>query len=339
MSVPLSALDLVPLPQGVSSGQAIRDALELAQVVDRLGYRRLWYAEHHNMSTVASTTPEILIALAADRTERIHVGSGGIMLPNHSPLKVAESFKMLEALHPGRIDLGIGRAPGTDGATASLLRGGRLGADDFPNELARLGALGIGPLQVGSSTLTVAAMPEDTSLPEIFLLGSSGFSADLAAQLGLGFGFAAHFSDYPPEIPMLGYRERFAADGWRETPYAILTLSVICAETNAEAERLASSQRVAFARMRTGQKSVLLPPEEALAYRYSPAEAAVAEEMAPRQIAGSPETVRMRIEELADRTQADEVMVTTFVHFAGARRRSYELLAEAMKLNRTLVAA
>ncbi len=339
MSLPLSVLDLVPLPHGVSSGQAIRDALELAKVVDTLGYRRLWYAEHHNMATVASTTPEILIALAADRTERIRIGSGGIMLPNHAPLKVAESFKMLEALYPGRIDLGIGRAPGTDPATASLLRGGRTGADDFPDELARLGALGMGSLQVGSSTMTVSAMPEDTPLPEIFLLGSSGFSADLAAQLGLGFGFAAHFSDYPPEIPMLGYRERFAADGPRETPHAILTLSVVCAETDEEADYLSSSQRVAFARMRTGQKSILLPPEEALSYVLSPAEASVAQEMASRQIVGSPERVKARIEELAERTEADEVMITTFVHSAEARCRSYELVAGAMNLNSALVAS
>ena len=327
---PLAILDFAHRIAGQTASQTLADTVAVAQAADRLGYARYWLPEHHNASGLGFTSNEVLIAHVATATERIRVGAAGIMLPNHSPLKVAESFKMLEALHPGRIDLGIGRAPGTDMATASLLRRGAAEVDDFPQELARLGALGIGPLTVGRSGMTVAAMPEDTGLPEIFLLGSSGFSADLAAQLGLGFGFAAHFSDYPAEIPMLGYRERFAGDGWRETPLAILTLSAIAAETDAEAQRLASSQRVAFARMRTGQRSVLLPPEEAMAYPFSPAEAAVAEEMATRQIVGTPDAVAARIGELADRTRADEVMITTFVHSAAARRRSYELIAEIL---------
>ncbi len=317
--IPLSVLDLVPLPKGVAPGEAIRRSVELARRVDELGYRRVWYAEHHNMATIASTTPEIMIALAAGATERIHVGSGGMMLPNHAPLKVAESFKMLESLHPGRIDLGIGRAPGTDPASATALRGTRqaLWAEDFPQRLQELIAYGEGP--VG----TVSAMPPDVPLPEIFLLGSSDFSAHLSAAMGLGFAFAAHFSDMDATGPMLAYRREFQG----EKPHAILALQVVCAEDEEEAQRLATSVLVSFARLRTGQKAVLLPPEEAAEYPFTPQEAAVASSIAGRIIVGTPETVCDRIAELAARTQADELMVTTMVHGHEARLRSYELLA------------
>jgi luciferase family oxidoreductase group 1 len=351
--LPLSVLDLVPLTthgadgDTSASGRALRNSLELAQAADRLGYTRYWFAEHHNMPTVASTTPEILIALAAERTERIHVGSGGVMLPNHSPLKVAETFKMLEALYPGRIDLGLGRAPGTDPATARILRGARgAGGDRFLAMLADL-------LEFGGLTkpaeeprersafgetfpLTVrphvVAVPEGTPLPPIWLLGSSDFSAHLAAQLGMGFGFAAHFSDFEPKGPMLAYRREFTPGGHLARPHAILTLSVIAAPTDAEAERLASSLVVAFTRLRTGQPSILLPPDEALAYEFSPVEQSVADSLRDRHIVGAPETVVPRIRELAARTEADEVMVTTFTYGHAERVRSYELLAEAFGL-------
>jgi luciferase family oxidoreductase group 1 len=260
------------------------------------------------------------------------------MLPNHAPLKVAESFKMLEALHPGRIDLGIGRAPGTDQATALALRGSRerLGADDFPEQLALLAEFAGPGVAVGHVGLMapgrVAAYPREVPLPPIWLLGSSDYSAHLAALLGMGFGFAAHFSDYPPEGPMRMYREEFRPGGARERPHAILTLSVICAPTDAEAERLVSSLLVAFARLRTGQPSVLLPPEKALAYRFSPAESAVVESIRPRHIVGTPESVHARIVETAARTQADEVMLSTFIYGHAERMRSYELIAEAFGL-------
>ncbi|CAN5688167.1 LLM class flavin-dependent oxidoreductase [soil metagenome] len=327
MNLSLSVLDLVPLPKGVEPGQAIRNSLELARLVDRLGYDRVWYAEHHNMPTIASTTPEIMIALAAEATQGIHVGSGGVMLPNHAPLKVAESFKMLEALYPGRIDLGIGRAPGTDPSTAKALRGARQAvvADDFPSQLAELLTLSQGSLPATLSSGTVSAMPEQIALPDIWLLGSSDYSAHLSAGLGMGFAFAAHFSDFPPEGPMLAYRREFQG----ETPHAILTLSVVCADTDEEAERLVSSLLVSFARLRTGKRSVLLPPEEALAYPFDPVERSVVEAIRDRQIVGTPDKVRARIEEIATRTQADEVMVSTMIHGHAARMRSYELLAEA----------
>ena len=345
----LSVLDLVPIagdPEGgeSASGRAIRNSLKLAQAADRLGYTRYWFAEHHNMPTVASTTPEILIALAAEKTERIRVGSGGVMLPNHAPLKVAETFKMLEALYPGRIDLGLGRAPGTDPMTARALRGARSagGGDQFPVQLDELrdyggsgggqGAHGPKEKQIPLGMLGhIAAVPEDAPLPPIWLLGSSDFSAVLSAQLGLGFAFAAHFSDFPPEQPMLAYRAEFRP-GPLPRPHAILTLSVICAPTDAEAERLVSSLVVAFTRLRTGQSPLLLPPEKALAYEFSPMEQAVADSLRERHIVGSPATVKPQIEALARRTQADEVMVTTFTYGHEERVRSYELLAETFAL-------
>jgi luciferase family oxidoreductase group 1 len=343
MHLPLSVLDLVPVvgtsehPSG--SGQALRHSLELVQLADRLGYTRYWFAEHHNMPTIASTTPEILIALAGERTTRIRVGSGGVMLPNHSSLQVAETFKMLEALHPGRVDLGIGRAPGTDTATALALRGSRaaLSANDFPEQLVDLlefGGRGAPSRMAARASQpgSVAAMPPDVKLPPIWLLGSSDFSAELAALLGTGFGFAAHFSEYSPEGPMLAYRQQFSPSPDLARPHAILTLSVVCAPTQEEAERLVSSLLVAFARLRTGQTSLLLPPEEAMDYRFSPAERAVVESIRGRHIVGTPERVKAQIESLADRTQADEVMISTFIYGHEDRMRSYALLADAFDL-------
>lgn len=333
MKIPLSVLDLIPLPEGANSSQALRNSLELARLADRLGYTRYWFAEHHNMPTVVSTTPEIMIAMAGEQTKRIRVGSGGVMLPNHAPLKVAETYKMLAALHPGRIDLGIGRAPGTDTATALALRGSHqaLMADDFPDKLSALEAFGKDGMGVRNSMATVAAMPPDAPLPDFWLLGSSDYSAKLAAEIGVGYAFAAHFSDYPPEYPLRAYREQFQP-GALEKPHAILTLSVLCADTDAEAERLASSLFVAFTRLRTGQKSILLPPDEAQAYPFTPQERAVAESIRPQQIIGSPATVEKRIRNLVERTGADEVMITTFTHGQAERLHSYELLARLLGL-------
>jgi luciferase family oxidoreductase group 1 len=330
MSLALSALDLVPVANGVSSGQAVRNSLELAKELDRLGYRRVWYAEHHNMPAIASTTPASIIALVAQQTERIRVGSGGIMLPNHAPLAVAESFKMLESIYPGRIDLGIGRAPGTDQVTALALRRSReaLLANDFPEQLAELMDFGQG-LQRAHPFVGVTAYPDDCGLPPIWLLGSSDFSSALAAKLGLGFGFAAHFSPDRPDRPMLAYRSEFQPSEYLEAPHAILAVSVICAETTDEAERLASSMQLGWVRLRSGRPSKIPSPEEALSYPYSEVELAAAQGYRQMQIIGTKAQVRERIEALARRTQADEVMVTTVTHSHEARVRSYQLLAEA----------
>lgn len=329
MTVPLSVLDLVPLSDGAGPSRALRNSLELARHVDALGYQRLWYAEHHNMGTIASTTPAIMIAMAGEVTTRIRVGAGGVMLPNHAPLAVAEAYKMLEALHPGRVDLGIGRAPGTDPAAAKALRGPRADADDFPQRLAELMAYGLGTIPAGHPLQGVNAVPKDAPLPPIWILGSSTFGAEFAAMLGKGFGFAAHFSDLDPVIPMRLYRDNFAPQTRDAKPHAILTLSVICAPTDAEAEHLASSLLVSFARLRTGQPPMLLPPDEAANYPFTPREHAVAEAIRPLHLTGSPETVRARIEDLVERTRADEVMVTTFTYGHAERLRSYELLAGA----------
>src|SRR5580692_6468712 len=233
MALALSVLDLVPLGAGGTSVDALRDAGTLARAVDRLGYARLWYAEHHNMPGIATTTPEILIAHVGSMTTRIRLGAGGVMLPNHSPLKVAESYKLLEAIHPGRIDLGIGRAPGTDGLTALALRGSRqaLTADDFPEQLGELIAWGSGEFPPNHPFRAVRAMPDDRPLPPIFLLGSSDYGAKLAARMGVGFAFAGHFSPDPPDDAMHKYRSGFSASGVLGKPHAILALSVFCADT------------------------------------------------------------------------------------------------------------
>jgi luciferase family oxidoreductase group 1 len=326
----LSALDLVPVAEGVSSGDAIRHSLALAQELDRLGYERLWYAEHHNMPAIASTTPATMIALAAQQTRRLRIGSGGVMLPNHAPLQVAETFKMLEALYPGRIDLGIGRAPGTDQVTALALRRSReaLLANDFPDKLEELQDFGSG-LQRSHPFVGVTAYPEDVQLPPIWLLGSSDFSAVLAAKLGLGFAFAAHFSPDRPDLPMLAYRSGFQPSDTLEKPHAILAVSVICAKTEAEATRLASSMQLSWVRLRSGRPSKIPSPETALSYPYTEQEAAVVQAYRQLQIVGTPMIVRERIEALAKRTQADEVMVTTVTHDPAARVLSYQLLSAA----------
>jgi len=250
------------------------------------------------------------------------------MLPNHAPLKVAESYRMLEAMLPGRVDLGIGRAPGTDPTTAIALRGSReaLYADDFPKRLAELLAFGQDDLPPNHPFRSVTAHPADVPLPPVWLLGSSDYSAHLSARLGQGFAFAAHFSPDAPEGPMLAYRDNFDPGAF-EKPHAILALSVFCADTAEAAERMAVPTLVAFARLRTGQRARLLGEDEARDYTFSPAERAAAEMVRASQIIGTPETVRARIEDLAESTRADEVMVTTFAADHAKRMRSFELVA------------
>ncbi|HSN34387.1 MAG TPA: LLM class flavin-dependent oxidoreductase, partial [Ideonella sp.] len=310
MKLPLSVLDLVPLGEGVTSTAALAASVELARRVEALGYTRLWYAEHHNMPGIATTTPELLIAHVGAATGRIRLGAGGVMLPNHSPLKVAESYRLLEAMHPGRIDLGIGRAPGTDGVTALALRRSRqaLGADDFVDELAELIAYGAGTMPAAHPFSRIRAMPDDVRLPPIWLLGSSDYSARLAAELGLGYAFAGHFSPDAPEPPMHDYRARFRP-GPLDKPHAILALSVFCADTDAAAERMAASMRVAFAELRAGRPGRLPRPDDALAHTFAPDEQATVAFYERVQIVGTPDAVAREIEARARRSAADEVMV------------------------------
>ena len=330
----LSALDLVPLVTGGTSSAALRSSAELAQALDRLGYTRLWYAEHHNMPGIATTTPEILIAHVGGLTSRIRLGAGGVMLPNHAPLKVAESYRLLEALHPGRIDLGIGRAPGTDQVTAlALRRSSRASAtDSFPEQLGELMAFDDGDFPPDHPFRAIRAMPDDVALPLLWLLGSSDYSAKLAGQLGVGFAFAAHFSPDPPEAAMRAYRQGFAGGGPLAKPHAILALSVFCAETEEAATRMASAMLLSFVQLRSGRPGRLPSPAEALAHSFSREEQSVVEFYRRLQIVGTPEQCRARIEEQVTRTNADEVMVVTHAFDPAERIRSYELLAQAFAI-------
>ncbi len=334
MDLGLSVLDVSPVSSGSDGARALRNTLELARLTDRLGYRRYWLAEHHNLPSIASSAPEIMIGHVANVTERMRVGAGGIMLPNHAPLKVAETFRVLEALHPGRIDLGIGRAPGTDPVTAAALRRSPDGleADDFPQRFGELLAFSGDGFPEEHPFRSVIAMPSDVGLPPIWLLGSSGYSARAAGQMGLGYAFASHFSPADPSSALLAYRESFEPSEDFERPSAILAVAVICGETDEHAERLASSMELAWVRMRSGNPGPLPRPEEALAYPYAPAERRLADAYRSMQVAGDPRSVRARIEELAEHTAADEVMVTTNVYDHAERLRSYELLGEVFQI-------
>ena len=331
MDFGLSVLDVSPVSSGSSGAQALRNTLDLARLTDQLGYERYWLAEHHNLPLIASSAPEVMIGHVANVTERIRVGAGGIMLPNHAPLKVAETFRVLEALHPRRIDLGIGRAPGTDPVTATALRRSRDGleAEDFPQQFGELLAFSGDGFPEGHPFRSVVAIPNDVGLPPIWLLGSSGYSAKAAGEMGRGYAFASHFSPADPAPAMHAYRQSFEPSRSFERPSAVLAVAVVCAETDELAEELASSMELAWVRMRSGNPSPLPSPEEAMAHPYTPAERVLADAYRSMQLVGGPSTVRAGIEELAERTAADEVMVTTNLYDHAERLRSYELLAEA----------
>jgi luciferase family oxidoreductase group 1 len=334
MNFGLSVLDVSPVSSGSNSAQALRNTLDLARLTDRLGYERYWLAEHHNLPIIASSAPEVMIGHVANVTERIRIGAGGIMLPNHAPLKVAETFRVLEALHPGRVDLGIGRAPGTDPVTATALRRSQDGlkAEDFPQQFAELLAFSGDGFPEDHPFRSVIAMPSDVGLPPIWLLGSSGYSARAAGEMGLGYAFASHFSPADPAPAMRAYRDSFEPSEDFEHPSAILAVAVICEETSEHAERLATSMELAWVRMRSGNPGPLPNPEEAMAYPYTPTERRLADTYRTMQVVGDPQTVRARLEELAEHTAADEVMVTTNVYDHAERLRSYELLAEVFQI-------
>src|ERR687890_470070 len=334
MNFGLSVLDVSPVSSGSNSAQALRNTLDLARLTDRLGYERYWLAEHHNLPIIASSAPEVMIGHVANVTERIRIGAGGIMLPNHAPLKVAETFQVLEALHPGRIDLCIGGAPGTDPVTATALRRSTdgLGAEDFPQRFGELLAFSGEGFTEDHPFRSVVAMPNDVRLPPIWLLGSSGYSARAAGQMGLGYAFAAHFSPTDPAPAMRAYRESFELSEDFERPSAILAVAVVCGDTDEHAKRLASSMELAWVRMRSGKPGPLPSPEEAMAYPYTPAERHLADAYRYMQVVGDPRTVRARLEELAEHTATDEVMVTTNIYAHAERLRSYERLAEVFEI-------
>jgi luciferase family oxidoreductase group 1 len=327
--VSLSVLDLAPVPTGSSVGQALRDTIALAQRVESLGYRRFWVAEHHGMPGIASSSPPVLIGHIAAATTKLRVGSGGVMLPNHTSLIVAEQFGMLEALHPGRIDLGIGRAPGTDQLTALAIRGSRaaLGADDFPAQLTDLLAYFSGEWPTGHPFAAITAVPGKGERPDIWLLGSSDYSAQVAAALGLPFAFAHHFMPQNTLPALELYRSRFRPSAVLEKPHAMIGVAVTCAETDDEAHRLAMPAALSFLRLRTGRPSTLPSPDEAAEYPYTSVERDFIDERMATQIIGSPATVRDGLSALLDATEVDELMVTTTTFAASDRLRSFELVA------------
>src|ERR1035437_6856837 len=269
--IPLSILDLSVVTTGTRPAAALRNSIDLARHADALGYVRYWLAEHHNLASVASPAPDLMIGQIAAVTSRIRVGSGGVMLPNHAPLVIAERFKMLEALFPGRIDLGLGRAPGTDPATAHSLRRrlDRREGDDFLEGLDELVLWGARDFAPGHPYNNVGPMRDDSPLPPIWLLGSSDYSSELAAQVGMGFAFAHHFASFDAVDALTHYRAHFKPSGWRATPHGILAVAVVAAETDAEAERLASAMDLNPLRRDRGQYLPLPSVEEALAYPRS----------------------------------------------------------------------
>ena len=321
-----SVLDLSPIVEGGDARRALLDTTELAQAAERLGYRRFWLAEHHNMPGIASAATAVALAHVAASTRTIRVGSGGVMLPNHPPMVVAEQFGTLEALHPGRIDLGLGRAPGTDGETARALRRYFEAADQFPRDVMELQAF----LQDPVEGQRVTAWPGAGSKVPIWLLGSSLFSAELAAHLGLPFAFASHFA---PELllPALRtYREGFRPSKQLERPYAMAAFNVFAADTDAEARRLSTSMQQAFAAVVTGKPGRLKPPVDDINTVLDARQIAAVESRLTYAAIGGEDTVRAKLAEFIGLTGVEEVMVTGMIHDPAARIRSLEITARAM---------
>jgi luciferase family oxidoreductase group 1 len=324
----LSVLDLAFVSTGSSPAGALRNTLDLAQHAERWGYTRYWLAEHHNMIGIASAATSIVIAHVAGGTKTIRVGAGGIMLPNHSPLVIAEQFGTLESLFPGRIDLGLGRAPGTDQRTLRALRRNPMDAESFPQDVLELQAY-LGDLQPGQ---VVQAVPGTGLKVPLWILGSSLFGAQLAAALGLPYAFASHFApgDLMPALAI--YRENFRPSAQLEKPYAMVGANVIVADSDAEAKRLFTSSQQAFTNLLRGTRGQLLPPIDDIERYWAPHEKAQAQRMLECSFVGSPATVRSGLGQFVADTGADEVIVAAAIYDHAARLRSYELLAESFDL-------
>ncbi|AQX54942.1 LLM class flavin-dependent oxidoreductase [Priestia flexa] len=328
-NIPISVLDLSPVLEGSTVADALRNTLDLAQHVEKWGYNRYWLAEHHNMSGIASSATSVVIGHVAAGTSTIRVGSGGIMLPNHSPLVIAEHFGTLESLFPGRIDLGLGRAPGTDQLTAQALRRGRMSdGQDFPDLLDELRAYLAVPSD--EQPLPVRAVPGEGLEVPIWLLGSSGFSAQLAAQLGLPFSFASHFSPNNTLGALQMYRRYFQPSEVLDKPYAMLGVNVIAADTDREAERLATSLQQQFLNLIRNKPGKLKAPVDNMDKIWSEFEKATLQQQLGSSIIGGPETVKRKLESFIAETNADELMINAQIYDHKARLRSYEIVSEVM---------
>lgn len=321
MNVPLSVLDLSPVGAGVSPSEAIRESVQLACAADRLGYTRYWFAEHHNMTNIATSAPEVLIAHVAAVTTRIRVGAGGIMVPNHAPLHVVEVFRTLEALYPGRIDLGLGRAPGTDQLTSQALR---REATDVNRLLAELFAFERGQFPERHPFAQITPMPSDVRLPSIWMLGSTLAGASIAAKLGVPYAFAGHFTMASAKEAMAHYREHFVPSPELAEPYAMLAVTTVCAVDDAEADRLAAPMRVAIVNSRTGRRAPIPTVEEALDHRFSAAEQAILDDFFAGAVIGGPALVGERLRAIAREYDASELMLSTLVPGLDARVASLE---------------
>jgi luciferase family oxidoreductase group 1 len=330
MPLRLSVLDQAPIAEGSTGADALRNSVDLAQVVERAGYHRYWVAEHHSTPMLACASPEVLIAATAAVTDTIRVGSGGVMLPHYSPLKVAETFSMLSALHPNRIDLAVGRAPGSDPLTALALQRDRRQAapDDFPQQLAELLGYLWNRLPVNHRFARLSALPGGPDRPDVWLLGSSPQSGVWAAQLGLPYAFADFINPGGAAIAA-NYRQQFTSSAVNRAPEVIAAVWALCAETDEEAERLASSSRMAFTLFLQGTLIRVPPIETAVAFVEDHPDEVHALGSRRRGIVGSPAKVRAQLEAVADEYGADELMIVTITYDHRARRRSYELIAEA----------
>jgi luciferase family oxidoreductase group 1 len=347
LSVPLSVLDLCPVPTGESTGEALRRSVDLARHAEQWGFTRYWVAEHHNLPGIASSAPAVLVGQIASATSSIRVGSGGVMLPNHAPLAVAEQFGMLEAMYPGRIDLGIGRAPGTDRTTARALRRSAegLAPADYAGQVAELRAYfagdpsedalagdalaGDGGRPGDGATGRIRAVPAEGNEPAVWLLGSTGYSAEMAARLGLPFAFAYHFSAANARPALALYRRVFRPSALLAQPYCLISVSVLCAQDAETARWRHGSTRLSMLRQRAGRPSTLPSPQEAAGRPYSAAERAVIAEATGSHVTGDPATVIEQLDRLVADTGADELMVTTSTFAHADRLASYELLAPA----------
>jgi luciferase family oxidoreductase group 1 len=328
--IPFSVLDLAPITQGGTVADALHRSRDLAQHAERLGYRRFWLAEHHNMPGIASAATAVVIAHVAAGTATIRIGSGGVMLPNHAPLVIAEQFGTLEALFPGRIDLGLGRAPGTDQLTARALRRGTANsADTFPQDVIELQTY----LAPPEPDQAVQAVPGAGTKVPIWLLGSSLFSAQLAAALGLPFAFASHFAPDHLHDALEIYRTEFRPSLEWPRPYAIACIAVFAADTDGEARRLFTSLQQSFVNLRRGRPAPLPPPVDNMDRIWSPAEKAMVDHSFREAVVGSPETVQRGIEKFVGRTRVDELMVTAAIFDHAARVRSFQLVAQTRQAN------